>query len=283
MWPFNPEAKEKFAPKNIKKKAYMEGLHQIENTPEIAAVEGEKVVVRKGDQTVAGMQGTVENSTEIADVEVEVQLMTKEREEQLTLKAHPFEEARGAKKSVSALRANSTTAELGSAPAKKRVRFEEREDMGCLENNNCNELDIGQPLRFETSDVEKIENKEPELVEKTATENLDSTTVEASAAQGEAINCYAPLKEVCTNGQSWSFEDTVERAGHLDEGSEASLLNISPLQVESVERLCEEEALCSENTPEAKDLRVKEGDDEKRVGVRSGQTKTSGLQDWLEV
>ena len=65
MWPFNYKTKEKFAPKNINKKAYVEGLHQIKNTPEIAALEGEKVVVRKVEQTVAEMQGTVENSTEI--------------------------------------------------------------------------------------------------------------------------------------------------------------------------------------------------------------------------
>ena len=69
MWPFNHKTKEKFAPKNINKKAYVDGLHQIENTPEIAALEGEKVVVRKVEQTVAEMQGTVENSTEIAAVE----------------------------------------------------------------------------------------------------------------------------------------------------------------------------------------------------------------------
>ena len=39
MWPYNPETKAKFAQKNMKKKGYTEGIDQIENTPEIAAVE----------------------------------------------------------------------------------------------------------------------------------------------------------------------------------------------------------------------------------------------------
>jgi len=41
IWPYNQETKAKFAPKNIKRKGYSEGLDQIENTPEIAPVEGE--------------------------------------------------------------------------------------------------------------------------------------------------------------------------------------------------------------------------------------------------
>ena len=41
IWPYNPETKEKFAPKNMKKKGYPEGIDQIENTPEIAPVEGD--------------------------------------------------------------------------------------------------------------------------------------------------------------------------------------------------------------------------------------------------
>ena len=41
IWPYNPETKEKFAPKNMKRKGYPEGIDQIENTPEIAPVEGE--------------------------------------------------------------------------------------------------------------------------------------------------------------------------------------------------------------------------------------------------
>ena len=39
MWPYNQETKAKFAQKNMKKKGYTEGIDQIENTPEIAAVE----------------------------------------------------------------------------------------------------------------------------------------------------------------------------------------------------------------------------------------------------
>ena len=39
MWPYNQETKAKFAQKNMKKKGYTEGIDQIENTPEIAAIE----------------------------------------------------------------------------------------------------------------------------------------------------------------------------------------------------------------------------------------------------
>ena len=41
IWPYNPDTKEKFATKNMKRKGYSEGIDQIENTPEIAPVEGE--------------------------------------------------------------------------------------------------------------------------------------------------------------------------------------------------------------------------------------------------
>jgi len=41
IWLYTPETKEKFAPKNMKRKGYTEGIDQIENTPEIAPVEGE--------------------------------------------------------------------------------------------------------------------------------------------------------------------------------------------------------------------------------------------------
>ena len=41
IWPYNPDTKEKFATKNMKRKGYSEGIDQIENTPEIAMVEGE--------------------------------------------------------------------------------------------------------------------------------------------------------------------------------------------------------------------------------------------------
>ena len=44
MWAFNPETKAKFAQKNVKKNGYVEGLEQIENTPEIAVVEWEEEV-----------------------------------------------------------------------------------------------------------------------------------------------------------------------------------------------------------------------------------------------
>jgi len=53
MWPYNPDTKAKFAQKNMKKKGYTEGIDQIENTPEIAAVEGEEeVVVKKVEKAV---------------------------------------------------------------------------------------------------------------------------------------------------------------------------------------------------------------------------------------
>jgi len=42
IWAYTPETKAKFAPKNLKRKGYSEGLDQIENTPEIAPVEGEE-------------------------------------------------------------------------------------------------------------------------------------------------------------------------------------------------------------------------------------------------
>ena len=77
--------------------------------------------------------------------------------------------------------------------------------------------------------------------------------MEASAAQGEVINYYAPLTEVGTNGKSWCLEDTVKRAGHLDD------------------------------VPEATDLRVEVFDNEKRVEVKSDEAGTSGLQGLLEV
>ena len=41
IWPYNPDTKEKFATKNMKRKGYAEGIDQIENTPEIAPVDGE--------------------------------------------------------------------------------------------------------------------------------------------------------------------------------------------------------------------------------------------------
>ena len=43
IWPYTLENKEKFGPPNIKRKGYSEGLHQIENTPEVAPLDGEDV------------------------------------------------------------------------------------------------------------------------------------------------------------------------------------------------------------------------------------------------
>merc|ERR1719234_1870254 len=56
MWPYNPETKAKFAQKNMKKKGYTEGIDQIENTPEIAAVEGEEEVVVKKVEKLAAVE-----------------------------------------------------------------------------------------------------------------------------------------------------------------------------------------------------------------------------------
>ena len=44
IWPYTLENKEKFGPPNIKRKGYSEGLHQIENTPEVAPLDGEDVL-----------------------------------------------------------------------------------------------------------------------------------------------------------------------------------------------------------------------------------------------
>lgn len=40
IWPFNQENKDKFGPPNLKRKGYAEGLHQIENEPELAVEDG---------------------------------------------------------------------------------------------------------------------------------------------------------------------------------------------------------------------------------------------------
>ena len=45
MWPFNPVTKAKMVLKNLKKIGFMEALDQMENTPEIVAVEGVGEVV----------------------------------------------------------------------------------------------------------------------------------------------------------------------------------------------------------------------------------------------
>jgi len=49
MWPYNEDTKAKFAEKNMKRKGYKEGIEQIENTPEIAAVEGEVAAAQPQD------------------------------------------------------------------------------------------------------------------------------------------------------------------------------------------------------------------------------------------
>ena len=40
MWPYNPVNKAKFGLKNLPKMGYMEAINQIEQTPEIVALEG---------------------------------------------------------------------------------------------------------------------------------------------------------------------------------------------------------------------------------------------------
>jgi len=45
MWPYNQENEDKFAPKNLKRKWYSEGLDQIKNSPEIAPVEDESMEI----------------------------------------------------------------------------------------------------------------------------------------------------------------------------------------------------------------------------------------------
>ena len=44
IWPYTLENKVKFGLTNIKRKGYSEGLHQIENTPEVAPLDGEDVL-----------------------------------------------------------------------------------------------------------------------------------------------------------------------------------------------------------------------------------------------
>ena len=77
MWPYNPDTKAKFAQKNMKKKGYTEGIDQIENTPEIAAVEGEEeVVVKKVEKAVVEKVEKVEtpkaNKRKAAEMEAKV-------------------------------------------------------------------------------------------------------------------------------------------------------------------------------------------------------------------
>jgi len=43
LWPYTQENREKFGPPNLKKKGYSEGLHQIENTPEIAPASDDNI------------------------------------------------------------------------------------------------------------------------------------------------------------------------------------------------------------------------------------------------
>jgi len=50
IWLFTPETKAKFGPKYLKKKGYKEGLHQIENLPDIAGYEGGPVFTQEGAQ-----------------------------------------------------------------------------------------------------------------------------------------------------------------------------------------------------------------------------------------
>ena len=74
MWPYNPDTKAKFAQKNMKKKGYTEGIDQIVNTPEIAAVEGEEeVVVKKVEKAVVEKVETPKpNKRKVAEMEANV-------------------------------------------------------------------------------------------------------------------------------------------------------------------------------------------------------------------
>ena len=58
IWIFSPDNKAKFAPKNMKRKGYPEGLDQIENTPEIAAVDD--------DAGLGELNSTLETSAAVA-------------------------------------------------------------------------------------------------------------------------------------------------------------------------------------------------------------------------
>jgi len=61
IWPYNQEYEDKFAPKNLKRKGYTDGLDQIKNTPEIAPVEGEGLEL---DMSTA-MDSTFDTSVDI--------------------------------------------------------------------------------------------------------------------------------------------------------------------------------------------------------------------------
>ena len=147
---------------------------------------------------------------------------------------------------------------IGTNSSGGEVSINNCESTECWEDKSCNELGICEPLGFESGGVAKFGDTESILVEKTAGEKFDYNTVEASAAQGEVINYFAPLRKVDKNDRSWCLEDTVERADYLDDGSDASLLSIPPLQLETRKPRCEEQPLCFENTSEEKYVRVED-------------------------
>lgn len=66
IWHYSAETKEKFAPKNLKRKGYPEGLDQIEHTPEIAAVDDDALIE---DANSSAAVDTSVDSTPVANAQ----------------------------------------------------------------------------------------------------------------------------------------------------------------------------------------------------------------------